>query len=501
MFNFENHPDDLFLIGAYRADKEQLSWIIKNHLYNIRSGNDLFVLRRGSQQSIMLPKFVIIYDMRSYSDIHMFECKHAKEFSQEEMSKLDYPSPSGSYVAYELGKEIYIPFVDLSKMLKDNSPAFSPVFAKGAEVASFAKKEMSTEGLERFIGLSLFASAGIAEMNLKPYIDFKVANELLPVRAKVHEFWHPNAEMVCGDITKQEIKDSLIAKSRAAGVDFIMATPPCQGVSLIGKNKRNDQFIKDARNFLIFHALELVDALDPKVVVIENVDRFAKMYFPFDDEMKSLEEILREKYKGIYNISVNVYCASDYGVPQARRRLIIVMYKDGYAFHTPVKLEKPVTVEEAIGQLPSLESGQDSGIKHHVAKKHTPAHILCMQHTPTGKSAFQNEVFYPKKADGSRVTGYPYTFKRIDWDRPAPTITMRSDAISSTHTVHPGRKLANGLYSDARVLTLRELFILSSINPDIDLPSFASDSQIRYMVGEAVPPLLMESICKNIHKK
>lgn len=348
-------------------------------------------------------------------------------------------------------------------------------------------------------GLSLFASAGIAEMNLGKYVNFVLGNELLPVRSKVHQFWHPKSEMICGDITQDDIKDAIIQKSIENKVDFVLATPPCQGVSLIGKNKRNDQFVKDPRNFLIFHALDIVDQIDPNVVVVENVDRFAKMFFPYEGEMLGIEAILRKKYNGVYNIDVNIYNAADYGVPQARKRLIIVMYKDGYTFVEPEK-QKQITVEEAIGDLPSLESGDTSVLKHHNARVHTPEHISYMKHTPTGKSAFQNEVFYPQKPDGTRIIGYPYTYKRIDWDRPAPTITMRSDTISSTHTVHPGRLLPDGTYSDARVLTLRELFILSSINPDIDLPSFASNSQIRHMIGEAVPPLLLEHICKNIKK-
>jgi DNA (cytosine-5)-methyltransferase 1 len=349
-------------------------------------------------------------------------------------------------------------------------------------------------------GLSLFASAGIAEMNLSKYVQFVLGNELLPIRSRVHKFWHPHTEMICGDITNSEIKEQIIKRSLDKGVDFILATPPCQGVSLIGKNKRNEQFVKDSRNYLIFHALDIVDKILPSVVVIENVDRFAKMYFPYKDEMLTIEDILLSKYNGIYNINVNVYNAADYGVPQARKRLIIVMCKDDYFYTEPNKREH-ITVYEAIGHLPSLESGQNSKIKNHIARIHTPEHIKYMQHTPTGMSAFKNEVFFPKKIDGTRITGYPYTYKRIDWDKPAPTITMRSDTISSTHSVHPGRPLGNGLYSDARVLTLRELFILSSINPDIDIPDFASHNQIRYMVGEAVPPLLMEEICKNIKKK
>lgn len=352
---------------------------------------------------------------------------------------------------------------------------------------------------KKFIGLSLFASAGIAEMNLDKYVNFVLGNELIPIRSRVHQFWHPKTEMVCGDITNEDIKNSIINKSLEKKVNFILATPPCQGVSLIGKNKRNEQFVKDSRNFLIFHALDIIDKINPSVIVIENVDRFAKMFFPYENEMVNIESILRKKYDGIYKIDSNIYNAADYCVPQARRRLIIVMCKDEFSFTQPKK-HKQITVEEAIGNLPSLESGQSSSLKNHNARVHIQSHVICMQHTPTGNSAFQNEVFFPQKPDGTRITGYPYTYKRIDWDRPAPTITMRSDAISSTHTVHPGRLLPNGLYSDARVLTLRELFILSSIDPDIDLPDFASNSQIRYMVGEAVPPLLMEHICKNIKK-
>lgn len=349
-------------------------------------------------------------------------------------------------------------------------------------------------------GLSLFASAGIAEMNLAQYANIVLANELLPIRAKVHKYWHSNAEMICGDITDATIKDELVSKSLEKNINLILATPPCQGVSLIGKNKRNAQWLKDERNYLIFHALDIIDQVSPDVIVIENVDRFTKVLFPFEEEMLNIETILLRKYGNSYSIKSAIYDSADYGVPQARKRLIIVLTRNEYSFDIPSKNSHRISVEEAIGHLPSLESGETSNLKHHNARVHTPEHIEIMRHTPTGKSAFQNEVYYPRKKDGSRIIGYPYTYKRIDWDRPAPTITMRSDTISSTHTVHPGRPLGNGLYSDARVLTLRELFILSSINPDIDLPEFASNSQIRYMVGEAVPPKLMEAIFNNIIK-
>lgn len=354
--------------------------------------------------------------------------------------------------------------------------------------------------MKRFRGLSLFASAGIAEMNLsKCNVDVCLANELLPVRAQAHEFWHPNAEMICGDITKEEIKQILIQKSINKSVDYILATPPCQGVSLIGKNKSNDDMINDPRNFLIFHAFDIIDQVKPKIVVIENVPRFLKMLFPYQGKLCDLEKILRDKYSNTYNIDVNVYNAQDYGVPQSRQRAIIIMHNRDYEFSYPPK-EKIITVKEAIGDLPSLEAGECSEIKNHNARNHTRENILCMQHTPSGHSAFENECYYPKKKNGDRAKGYAASYKRIDWDKPAPTITMRNDAISSQSNVHPGRLLDNGLYSDARVLTIRELFILSSINPDLDVPPMISDIQIRHMIGEAVPPKLLEAVCSRIKK-
>jgi len=355
--------------------------------------------------------------------------------------------------------------------------------------------------MKKLNGLSLFASAGIAEMNLnKCGINFKVANELIPIRAKTHEYWHPNCKMICGDVTKNNVKKDIIKASLKAKVDFVLATPPCQGVSLIGKNKTNDDMLNDQRNFLIFHAFEIIDKLEPKIIIIENVDRFLTMKFPYDNGLFNIEYIVRKKYSSKYNINVNVYNAKDYGVPQSRKRLVIVMYNNEYAFEEPKK-QKIITVRKAIGNLPSLESGQTSDLKNHTARTHIPEHIECMRHTPTGHSALENEVYFPKNKEGKRLKGYSATYKRIDWDKPAPTITMRNDAISSQSNVHPGRLMANGLYSDARVLTLRELFILSSINPDLDVPSFVGDSQVRYMIGEAVPPRLLEVICKNIKEK
>ena len=86
----------------------------------------------------------------------------------------------------------------------------------------------------------------------------------------------------------------------------------------------------------------------------------------------------------------------------------------------------------------------------------------------------------------------------MEWDKPAPTITMRNDAISSQNNVHPGRLQKDGTYSDARVLTIKELFILMSLPDNFILPDYLSDTEIRQILGEAIPPLLTRKILEGI---
>jgi DNA (cytosine-5)-methyltransferase 1 len=121
-----------------------------------------------------------------------------------------------------------------------------------------------------------------------------------------------------------------------------------------------------------------------------------------------------------------------------------------------------------------------------------------MRNTPTGKSAFENKVFFPKNKDGTRIRGYQSSYRRIRWDEPSPTITIRNDAISSQRNVHPGRKLIDGTYSDARVLTILELIILNSLPTDWQLPNDTPELLIRKCIGESIPPLMIKKIVRGI---
>ena len=305
---------------------------------------------------------------------------------------------------------------------------------------------------------------------------------------------YPKSKMIIGDI--KEIKEEFVSLIND-DIKFLIATPPCQGLSTLGLNKHLTQMQSDLRNYLVFDILDIIDKKDFDYIMIENVPRFLTMYFPYKDGFKKLEEILNEKYLDKYNVEVRILNAKDYGVPQSRPRAIIKMYKKGLRWEWP-KEQKEITLREAIGDLPSLESGETSEIKFHSARKHISNHILWMKHTPTGCSAHDNKEFYPVKKDGTKIKGFNATYKRMRWDTPASALTMRSDAISSQENVHPGRKKIDGTYSDARVLTLRELFIVESLPVEWDIPDWATDTFIRQIIGEAVPPMLAYNIVKGI---
>ena len=344
-------------------------------------------------------------------------------------------------------------------------------------------------------GTSLFSNVGIAETYLeRNNINIVVANELLPERARFYKFLHPQTEVIPGDITKEEIFNEVVEKSLNNKIEFLLATPPCQGMSVAGKMDENDP-----RNSLIIKAVEFIKIVKPKNIIIENVPTMLKTSILVDGKKIKIVDYIKSELSDQYIISFNVLNAADFGTPQVRKRTIVLLSKIG-KWPLPQK-QKQLTVEEAIGYLPSLESGQQSNIKYHFGSKHNDKHILWMKHTPTGCTAFDNDIYYPQKEDGTRIKGFSTTYKRMSWDKPAPTITMCNGGISSQNNVHPGRKLNDGTYSDARVLSLKELMILTGLPDDWEVPEWASENLIRKVIGEGVPPKLIEAIVKEMPRE
>ena len=351
---------------------------------------------------------------------------------------------------------------------------------------------------KRLKGISLFAGAGIGETYFKDIgIDIVVANELIEKRAHLYSYINPETKVVCGDITDENVFNKIL-ESCPEKVDFLLASPPCQGMSVAGKNRCQKTMELDKRNYLITYVIKVIKLTMPDYILIENVPALLKLKIMYDFEYRTVLEILKYEFGDKYVIDGDLVDSSDYGVPQTRLRAIIKMYKPNTIWFWPQK-KKKITVEEAIGYLPSLEAGESSSIKWHFARKHTKENILWMKHTPTGKSAFSNPVYYPQKKDGTRIKGYESSYRRIRWDAPAPTITIRNDCIASQRNVHPGRLLSDGTYSDARVLTPLELMILNSLPIDWNIPDDTPELLIRQCIGESIPPLMLKEIVKGIY--
>jgi DNA (cytosine-5)-methyltransferase 1 len=298
--------------------------------------------------------------------------------------------------------------------------------------------------------------------------------------------------MICGDITDKSVFNKII--DSAKGSEFLIASPPCQGMSVAGKNRCQDTMAYDKRNYLINWVFDSIEKVHPKYILIENVPMLLKIRLPYENQLCSVEQILNMKFGEEYTIESKVVDAADYGVPQTRLRAIIKMHPKNEQWPWPKAVAHKVTVREAIGSLPSLEAGEKSDIRWHYARNHDKRHVLWMRHTATGTSAFSNKEFYPQKQDGTRIKGYESSYRRIKWDEPAPTITMRNDAISSQRNVHPGRKMEDGTYSDARVLTPYELMILTSLPSDWPIPDDTPEVLIRQVIGESIPPLMIKRI-------
>ncbi len=350
--------------------------------------------------------------------------------------------------------------------------------------------------------LTLFANVGVAETYLEKH-GFKtvVYNELLPQRAKFYKHFHPKTYQVIGDIKNKKIQKEIIQKSIEKKVDIIMATPPCQGFSVAGKRIKDDP-----RNRLIFKTIDIIKKIKPKYVFIENVVQYFKDEIKYRGLMVKIPDVIKAEFSGDYEFNKAILDAKHFGVPQARRRgFILLSRKDVKKWEFPEKHKKIITVRDAIGHLPSLEplvkgkgGNNKTEILNHERPIHNERHILAMSHTASGNTAHNNKKYFPKTKTGKRVSGFSTTYKRISWDKPAPTITMMNGSISSQNNVHPGKLLGNGLYSDPRVLTLREIFILSSLPPEWEYPKWASSNLIRRVIGEGIPPKLVEEIFKMI---
>jgi DNA (cytosine-5)-methyltransferase 1 len=370
-------------------------------------------------------------------------------------------------------------------------------------------------------GVSLFANIGVAEAYLNEIgIDVCVANELIKRRAQLYSEIYPQTEVVDGDFTDLDIFNKIKLISLNKKVDFIMATPPCQGMSTAGRQEKNDK-----RNDLIIPTIKFIKELKTKYVLIENVPQFLKTTVIYEDKEINILELINKELSSDYKINSAIIDTKDYKVPQSRKRAIITMTRNDIKkeWKLPKIHDSIVTLENTIGDIPTIDPfisdvtekellqifpkfyiRKERALKiskWNIPPVHVKRQVLAMMHTPTGKSAFENEIHKPKKENGDLIKGYKNTYKRQNWSTPAYAITMDNRKISSQDNVHPGRKINNSkelIYSDARTLTLYELMKVMSLPVNWPIPENTSEAFIRRVIGEGIPPLFIKQLFQEI---
>lgn len=196
--------------------------------------------------------------------------------------------------------------------------------------------------------IDLFAGVGGLSLGFEQVgFDVVLANEYDKEIAAAYQRNHHKTKMVVGDITALDLEETF--GSFAGKIDVIIGGPPCQGFSQKGQRKT----IHDERNFLFKYYVKVVDLVRPRYFVMENVPNLLTAengYFQ--------KEIIDLFNSMGYSLNTGILNAADFGVPQNRRRAVIIGKRDGEAPALPVKAEQRVTIWDAIGDLAYLKSGE-----------------------------------------------------------------------------------------------------------------------------------------------
>lgn len=376
--------------------------------------------------------------------------------------------------------------------------------------------------------IDLFSGAGGLSEGLKEAgFHCLFANEVVPVYAKTYRRNHIGTEVLTADIRTIDAKDVIHDLGLERGkLDLVAGGPPCQGFSINAPVRSSN----DQRNHLFREFLRFVDTFAPRAILIENVPGLVS--FEHGTTLHAIIESLSELG---YGADVHILGAAFYGVPQMRWRTVIIGMRGkdvppeafpAPLFHAPIRpnftstfdgkqlVKFPIenqtarftTVEEAIGDLPPLKSGEKgSAVKPYPCEPKSEYQRLMR----TGSAGVYNH-------EAPRLSAV--NLKRLSYIKPGGNWTDIPDdllpkgmqrARKSDHTMRYGRVRPDGLastiltkcdphwgayfhYSQDRSFTVREAARIQSF-PDHFV--FCGNSAEQFaQVGNAVPPLLAKAI-------
>lgn len=377
--------------------------------------------------------------------------------------------------------------------------------------------------------ISLFSSAGVGCYGFKMEgFECIATNEIIERRLnvqKANKKCKYETGYICGDITTDETKELLYTEikkwkklERIKAVDVVIATPPCQGMSVANHKKSNSEII---RNSLVIESIKIIKKIRPRFFVFENVPAFMKtVCTDIDGFDKPIGDAIKNNLGEDYSYISRVINFKNYGACSSRQRtLVIGVLKDFADEISPIELYpdyvKERTLREVIGTLKPLQAfGEIATNDIYHSFRTYPEHMRTwIADIKEGQSAFDNvddnkkphQIIDGKLVINQQKNGDKY--KRQYWDKVGPCIHTRNDQLASQNTVHP---------CDDRVFSIRELMLMmtvpSSFNwVDKDFDSLNKMSldekkaflkkeeiKIRQSLGEAVPTVIFQSIAKKM---
>ena len=298
-------------------------------------------------------------------------------------------------------------------------------------------------------------------------------------------FIHPCLEADVAELSGRSIRSTVNLGN--TDVDLVVGGPPCQGFSIqrIGPDIDN-------RNNLVLHYARLLEELAPRMFVMENVPGLlGKRGRPL------VEAFLERMAAAGYGVEAQIVNAAEYGVPQVRKRVIVVGWrkKDVAPFVLPPtthSLSMMRTVRDAIGDLPApSDAGKIGADPLHKKTRLSPLNQERLTHIPPGGGMEQLPVHLRAachKGGADRI-GHRYVYGRLAADQPASTITARFDSFTRGRFAHPDVD---------RNITLREGARLQTF-PD-EFQFVGNQEEITAQIGNAVPPVLAEILGRAIRR-
>jgi DNA (cytosine-5)-methyltransferase 1 len=324
--------------------------------------------------------------------------------------------------------------------------------------------------------IDLFAGPGGLSLGLTQ-AGFKVlaAVEIDALACETYRANHPQTCLFETDIRRIEPQAVLDAIGLRPGeLDLLGACPPCQGFSTL-RSRNGSQAVDDDRNRLLFDVLTFVKEIRPRCVLMENVPGIVRD--------RRLIYVYRALESYGYQISRrdDVLDVADYGVPQRRRRFVLIASRYGVV-DRPEPPGTAATVRQAIESLPPAGTSGDP--LHDLPERHGETVQKLITGIPRDGGSRSQLGASAQLGCHQRTDGFYDIYGRMSWDSPAPTITTGCYHPSKGRFLHP---------AEDRAITMREAATLQGFPIDYWFSMKRGKQGLAQMIGNAMPPAFVAS--------